>query len=382
MKRFLFCWCLAFLSVARATAGVPSEFGPSFQARQYIVRSDQQPADLKYLAFPAVLSVGPDEIWVACKAGAKHATDAGAGILVVSHRLSTGETRAMATLRPEAPKLYQMAEWVRFPNGTIALYLDVHAIGHDNRHYRTGAETYTWDARLRAFSGPTALGPISGVTYGYPFDFVSAEQTTWQLIMSFGYLPGGRWSVDAVRSDDNGASWSLVRNLSTEFGNLRLNESGLMRHGNGFIVATRGYDARARLHLTDGNFKVRKQLELTGKYPFINSYVGRPRVFMRDGHGYLIGRNWTRPLDTPAERGGKPGAMKLGLFRFDLETLEITGHAVLDNAEEDNVTDGYYAFPIFSERHGETWLHVITYKAKNQQPPDIVRLDYRWSEIK
>lgn len=377
-------WLVFALPLLAGVVGTaqPVELRPSYQGRQFILRADEQPADFRYLAFPSVLPISADEIWIACKAGAKHATDAGAAIVVVSHRLSTGETRPIARLRPEPPKLYQMAEWVRFPNGAIALYLDVHAIGHDNRHYRTGAEIYSWDAQRRAFGPPTPLPPIGGVTYGYPFDFVSAGPTTWQLIMSFGYLPGGRWSVDAVRSDDNGGSWRFVRNLSAEFGNLRLNESAFVRHGDGFIVTTRGYDARERLHRTDAEFKVRKQVDLTGTYSFLNSYIGRPRLFIRDGKGYLIGRNWNRPLDAPAERGGKAGAMKLCLFRFDLETLAITAYSVLDNAEEDNVTDGYYAVPVFSERDGTTWLHVVTYKGRNQQPPDIVRLDYRWAEIK
>ncbi len=372
---------LAALLTFTAAGEVPTRL-PQHRGMVAVVRSAEQPEGLQYLAFPAVLMVEPDVIWVSYKAGRGHASDPGAPQEIVEHHLRTGETRLLQRLEPVAPKLYQMAEMVRFPDGNVALYLDVQAIGHDRRHYRTGVEEFRWDAARRQFVGPQMLKPIAGVTYGYPFDFVTRNATTWQLIMAFGYLPGGRWSVDAIRSDDAGKSWSFVRNLSEEFGDLRLNESGFIAHGDEFIVTTRGYDSRERLHRVDRDFRVLKQVDLTETYPFINSYVGRPRLFSRDGKGYLIGRNWTLPLDAPAERGGTPGAMKLSLFRFDLETLEIESHVVLDNDEEANVTDAYYAVPVFSNQDGRTMLHVITYKGLNRQAPDIVRLDYRWDEVK
>ena len=201
--------------------------------------------------------------------------------------------------------------------------------------------------------------------------------------MAFGYhLPGGRWSVDAVRSDDNGQSWRFVRNLTEEFGGIRANESGFVRHGDGFIVTTRGYDRIARLHRTDRDFKVRHQSDLTGKYPFINSYVGRPRVFIRDGHGYLIGRNWTRPNARAGEKSESPSEMQLCLIRFDPETLAVTSCVILDNAEHESVTDGYYAVVAFSGEGDSERMHVITYKALKSAPPDIVRFDYRWADVR
>jgi hypothetical protein len=74
--------------------------------------------------------------------------------------------------------------------------------------------------------------------------------------------------------------------------------------------------------------------------------------------------------------------MQLCLLRFDLETLAITSCVVLDNAENKKVTDGYYAVTAFSGEGDDTRFHVITYKGMNQQPPDIVRFDYRWAEVK
>ncbi|HRE84409.1 MAG TPA: hypothetical protein PLN52_25430, partial [Opitutaceae bacterium] len=108
--------------------------------------------------------------------------------------------------------------------------------------------------------------------------------------------------VSVLRSDDSGRNWSLVRNLSREFGDLPINESSFVRYADGFLVITRGYDNRARLHSTDNDFRVRQQLDLTETYGFIESYVGRPRLFMRDGAFYLIGRNWTQRTDAPSAK--------------------------------------------------------------------------------
>ena len=364
-------------------AAAPTVRTAARESETVLVGAATQPPEFRYAAFPALLQVGADEVWLAYKVGRSHATDAGAAIEVARHTLSTRETKVIQRLVAPAPKLYQMGELVQFPDKSIALYIDVQSVGWDGRHYRSGAEVFRWSPSRGAFDGPVALPPIDGVLYGYPFEFVSEGNTTWQLIMAFGYhQPGGRWSVDVVRSDNSGGAWKFVRNLTEEFGGIRGNESGFVRHGDGFLVTTRGYDRVARLHRTDRDFKVRHQVDLTGTYPFINSYVGRPRVFIRNGHGYLIGRNWTRPTGANAARGETSSPMQLCLIRFDLETLAVTSCVVLDNAENKNVTDGYYAVTAFSGRGENTRLHVITYKALNRQPPDIVRFDYRWADVK
>lgn len=347
-----------------------------------LVKAASQPTQYRYLAFPSLLRVSDDEVWLAYKAGRSHATDAGAAAEIVRHTLSTGATELIQRIPAPPPKLYQMSELARHPDGSIALYIDVQSIGWDNRHYRSGAEVMHWDNTSRKFGEARPLGVVGGIVYGYPLDFISEGSVTWQIIMAFGYhQPGGRWSVDALRSGDNGRSWSFVRNLTEEFGGIRANESAFVRHGDGFIVTTRGYDRVERLHRTDLNFRVQHQVDLTGNYPFLNSYVGRPRLFIHEGQGYLIGRNWTRPVGA-SSGGAAPSEMQLCLFRFDLETLAVTSCVILDNAENKKVTDGYYAVTTFSGTGDQTTLHVFTYKALNQQPPDIVRLDFRWSDIR
>lgn len=372
-----------FLTGDDLCAGEPEVRIARPEATRVLVPAASQPAEYRYLAFPSLLVVGPDEVWLAYKAGRTHATDAGAAVEVVRHTLSTGATSLIQRLPAPPPKLYQMGELTRMPDGTIAIYVDVQTTGWDGRHYRSGAEVFRWDDARKQFGSPMPLGPVNGLLYGYPFDFISEGRTTWQLIMAFGYhQPGGRWSVDAIRSEDSGRSWSFVRNMTEEFGGIRGNESGFVRHADGFIVSTRGYDRMERLHRTDRDFRVQHQVELTGKYSFLNSYVGRPRLFIRDGHGYLQGRNWTRPTGASSERGTTASEMQLCLFRFDPQTLALTSCVVLDNAEQKKVTDGYYAVTTFSGAGNETRLHVFTYKAMNQNPPDIVRLDFRWPDVK
>jgi hypothetical protein len=361
-------------SASASAAEVPAVRIVEPRARHMVLRAADQPEQFRYLAFPSVIQVAPDEVWLAAKAGARHATDPGAALEIVRHRLSTAATQRLQRLAPPPPKLYQMGELARFPDGSTGVYIDVQEVGHDNRHYRVGAEYYRFDPGSQRFVGPEPFPIVSGITYGYPFDFFSERGTTWQLSMTFGYQPGRRWSVDALRSDNSGRSWQFVRNLTAEFGDLKLNESALVRHGDGFIVATRGYDSKQRLHRTDGEFRERQAATITGAYPFINSHIGRPRVWIREGHGYLLGRNRTTTVAS--------APMQLALIRFNPDTLAVTGCAILDNAENERVTDGYYAVPIYSEHAGTTVLHVFTYKGVNGQPCDLLRLDYNWNDVK
>jgi hypothetical protein len=74
--------------------------------------------------------------------------------------------------------------------------------------------------------------------------------------------------------------------------------------------------------------------------------------------------------------------MQLCLLRFDLDSLAVTSCVVLDNADHQRVTDGYYAVAVFTGEGSAARLHVITYKALKGAPPDIVRFDYRWADVK
>jgi hypothetical protein len=144
-----------------------------------------------------------------------------------------------------------------------------------------------------------------------------------------------------------------------------------MTHGDGFIVTARGYDNRHWLLRTDAEFHVRQKADLNAANDLITSHIGRPRLFARDGGSYLLGRNWI-----------EKDVMQLAMFKFDPQTLAITKHVVLDNAEKLRVADGYYAQAYWVEKEGRTRFHVITYKRGTEKNASIVRLDFAWEAVK
>ena len=349
---------------------------PQHHQLQVLVSSAEL-TDRRYLAFPALLDLG-DEVLVSYKRGRSHAADPGATLELVRLDPATGRASRPQTIAQRDDHIMQMGEWVRFPNGDIASYIDAQA----NGTARAGLRAVRSADGGKTFGPLERVGVIDGVEYGYAFQAVVEQGTTWLLAMTFSNLTGGKsvypprphaGSVDVIRSDDDGRTWRFVRNLSHEFGDMPINESTFLRHGDGFLVSTRGYDDRQRVHLTDASFHVLRQADLTATHPFIASYVGRPRLFARDGQVYLLGRNWTPP----------PRAMQLCLFRIDPATLTVSGYAILDNAEKDNVYDGYYAMPYFRQRGADTMFHVVDYKGiKGQPAPSIIHHEYRWDEVK
>lgn len=331
------------------------------------------------------------------KRGHRHGGDTEASLELL--RLD-GRTREPGKPEPLAAiegRIMQMGEWVKFPNGDIANYIDAQVLDAEGRNQRIGLVGVRSTDGGRTFGPAERVGEVDGVEYGYPFSFLVEGETTWMLVMGFSNLAGGysvhpprphAGPVCVLRSDDSGHSWRFVRNLTREFGDPPINESFFARYRDGFLVVTRGYDHRARLHLTDGDLVVAKQVDLTETYPFIQSYIGRPRLVVRDEAFYLIGRNWTHEPNAktgPAGSDGAPSypaAMKMCLFRIDPDELTVVSYAVLDNEEEANVTDGYYPAPYFREKDGEPFLYLVDYKAVNQAPPQIVEFEYRWAELR
>lgn len=345
-----------------------------------------------YLAFPALIDLG-SEVLVSFKHGKSHGGSPGATLDLVKIDRATGRVTAPRAIARFGDKIMQMGEWVKFPNGDLANYIDAQQV---EKPARIGM------LDVRSTDGGTTFGPvervgvIDGVEYGYPFCFTVEGNTTWMMAMSFSNLTGGysiyaprseAGQVSMLRSEDSGKSWKFVRDLTREFGGVPINESSFVRCGSGFLVVTRGYDNIVRLHRTDGEFRVQQQTALTDTYEFIRGYVGRPRLFVRDGRYYLIGRNWTEkanPRQATSKDGGPamPAAMKLCLFRLDLASVGVTAYAVLDNEAGGNVTDGYYPMPYFVERGGKSYLRVVDYKGVNRQPPQIVEFEFLWDEVR
>ncbi len=345
---------------------------PAFR-NEHVVASYRGKLKNDYVSFPAVLRTGENEILLSYKRGYSHAFDPGATLEFVRYDLESGETLQGPTRIGMVDRVMQMGEWIRFPNGTIGTFIDAQKINEKNEHIRIGLRYALSTDNGKSFGPLQSMGLVDGVEYGYLFDSVTIGDRLYALNMTFEYLAGGRRTVDAMYTDDNGETWHFINNLSKEFGDVRINESSLVETEDGFIVATRGYDSQQRLHLVDKQFKLIHQTNLTEITPTIASYVGRPRLFRIRDKLFLIGRN---------RRSSAPGVrIELGLMRIDPETLTVEKQWALDNDEQDNVSDGYYPFPILVEDGDRTLLNVFDYKALNGQSPDIIRLQFDSAEF-
>jgi hypothetical protein len=374
------------IRAADTATAATGPIAPLFKISETIVVPGAVDRANVYEAFPALLRLEGDEVLITYKAGSGHTRDPGAPVDTLLLDLASGAVRAGQRFSPPKPLLFQCAEPVRFADGTVGLFLDTQRIGPEPRHYRAPMRWARSTDGGRTFGAPDVFPVVDGVGYGYPFEGLTVNDTTYLLVMTFGYLEGGRWSVDVLATTDSGQTWRRVRNLSEEFGLPGFNEGTLIQSDGGFLVASRSYDGHARLHELDHEFRLIRQVDLTNASPWVSGYIGRPRLLRHESEIYLLGRNWTQPLERPAEQTaanplGFPREQQLCLFRLDVETLTPETCWILDNAEQAAVSDGYYAVAATTGATDGQQLHIITYKGIRGAPPDLVRLVFKWNEL-
>ncbi len=386
MRHILILSTLMLFSATAAVYADPKPERPAYKHEQVILNPDQFTNDkqMAYLAFPAVLQLSPQELLISYKRGRSHASDPGAVLEMIRFNTETAQVTQRKIIGEQQPLIFQMGEWVQFPQGRIGNFVDVQkVVKARKRNHRTGVYWTMSDDGGKTFSPMQKLGPIDGVEYGYIFESAVVGDTVYMLAMDFPELTARKSAYDeqgkriygqvsVISSDDQGQSWKHVRNLSREFGDLNLNESSMIVDGDGFLIATRGYDNRVRLHRVDRDFKLIKQRDLTTDCKTIASHIGRPRLFIRNERLYLLGRN------------ARGGPMELALFRIDPDTFDVERHVVLDPAPGITMKDGYYAVPYFQQKNDQTLFNVITYRMSsgNQKNPELVRLEFLWNEVR
>ncbi|HAH44703.1 MAG TPA: exo-alpha-sialidase [Planctomycetaceae bacterium] len=386
MRQTLILPTLILLLTTSSTYADPKPERPAYKQEQVILNPDQFAAEkqMSYLAFPAVLRLNPQEILISYKRGRRHSSDPGAVLEMVRFNTETNQITERKIIGEQQPLIFQMGEWVQFPDGRIGNLVDVQKLVQARkRNHRTGVYWTISDDQGQTFSPMQKLGPVGGVEYGYIFESAVVGDTVYMLAMDFPELTARKSAFDeqgkriygqvsVIASDDNGQNWKHVRNLSREFGDLNLNESSIIVDGKEFLIATRGYDNKIRLHRVDQDFRLIKQRDLTDACETIGTHIGRPRLFMRDGCLYLLGRN---------SRGGP---MELALFRINSDTFDVERHVVLDPEPGVTIKDGYYAVPYFQQRNDQTLFNVITYRMspEKQKHPELVRLEFLWNEVR
>ncbi len=156
-----------------------------------IIAASAETPDRLYLAFPAVVDLGA-EVLVSFKRGRLHAGDLDARLDWLCYDKKSGRTLPQGTLAAIEGEIMQMGEWVRFPNGDIANYVDA----QKPKSLRTGLAVVRSTDSGRTFGKIERVGLVDGVEYGYAFDSISRNGSTWMLVMTFANLPAASWFIN------------------------------------------------------------------------------------------------------------------------------------------------------------------------------------------
>jgi hypothetical protein len=337
-----------------------------------------------YLAFPALLRLDENQVLITFKRGTAHGSDREADCDALLFNTSSNQITRHLKLGSIPDKKFQLTVPVKTADGMIRLYTDMQNQGQDNKNYREGMYYSSMPPDMRNTKEWKKLPDVNGVEYGYPFDFIVEGKTVYMLAMSFGYRPGAKWSVAVLRSDDNANSWSFVKDITHALGGGPINESSFVRNGRDFLIVCRGYPGQnTRIARFDPQFNLLKASDLTGSNGILSHYIGWPRIFVKDDQAYVLGRIWPNIPGLPLPLAGMKES-RLGLLRIDPNSLEIRNVSLLDNADGLlSVKDAYYAAPYWQQTEGDTWFNTITYRSAGPaEAPDIIRLAFRWDDVK
>lgn len=330
----------------------------------------------KYCAFPTILKLSDEKVIIVYKRGYSHMDDE-SNMEAIVYNPKTETVLSRTVLDATEGENAQNPELMQMPNGDLMIYLDVQRTTSSGRQrygikqFRSTDGGETWEVLKNEDGSYKDLIDDTGIEYGYTFDDVIVGNDVYMLAMTFAEFNNdqaapGR-STHIIKSSDNGATWTHIKNLNNEF-NFAFNESTLEPCGDGFMIVARGDSgAKPRTYLVDKDFKMLKEQDYADFSDQLIS-IGRPKLFIEDGKYYLLCRNVTE-------------GTTLALYELDPVTLEPLSYIRL-NQKSGDAGASFYAESYFQEKHDQKFLNVVTYDDSRQSgKPDIVRYEYVWEEI-
>ncbi|WP_168118800.1 hypothetical protein [Paenibacillus sp. HB172176] len=341
---------------------LPASFEPGDIQLQTLFDADPLGVDA-YLAFPTIERISDESVIVSYKRGDAHYMESEASLETMIYNPSTGSVSR--TVTDHSPGVInQNPELIPMPNGDLYNFVDQQDGGTKNR---LGVEMFKSTDDGVTFSDEGKFPQVGAYEYGYFFDGYNDGGTMYVLAMSFPELTGGSRAVHVLKTEDSGATWSYVKNLNMEFG-FAFNESSLEKYGSGYLIMTRGDDHTTKLFRTDAAFNLVSELNLSAAYEEID-YIGRPKLFVKDGDYYLLCRNI------------EGSVTHLKLYKLNPDTLALETSVEIDS-NTFSASDSYYAESYFIEKSGVMYLDIITYqKGSSSDKPNIVRYEIAWKDM-
>lgn len=355
---------------------------PKLKTTQLILSHDAVGKN-PYLSFPCVARVNDKEVLITFKRGSGHGDDKESDCDVILFNTVTNTILEHKSIGSLPKRKFQLTVPVEIAPGDWRFYTDLQEQGQDNKNYRVGMHFTSGHGVVKTVDAWKPLPLIEGIEYGYPLDFIAEEKTVYMLAMSFGYRPGSLWSVAVLKSVDGAKSWKKIQNISEALGGGPINESCFTKVGSDFVVVSRGYPGQeTKIARFDKDFKIKQVVDLTGVGKPLEGYIGWPRIYYRDNQLYVIGRLRTQVVN-PQDKLLVGKQKRLGLLKIDPATLNLSQIAFLDNEDGlGEVMDGYYAGVYWQKSEGETWFNAVTYRSEGKNPPDIIRLAFKWDEVR